>query len=88
MRVLTIDNFNSFTHNLVHYLGLEAEVLVRRSDEVSPEERLKLHLDRIVVSPGPRTPSEAGSSLEVVEKAPEKVLTEAGRALPEGFPEV
>ena len=71
MRVLVIDNYDSFTYNLVQYLGeLEAEVVVRRNDEVSPEELLRLHPDRIVVSPGPCTPNEAGISLEVVEKAP------------------
>ena len=71
MRVLVIDNYDSFTYNLVQYLGeLEAEVVVRRNDEVSPEELLRLHPDRIVVSPGPCTPNEAGVSLEVVEKAP------------------
>ena len=71
MRVLIIDNYDSFTYNLVQYLGeLEAEVLVRRNDEVSPEEVAALHPDRIVVSPGPCTPNEAGVSLEVVEKAP------------------
>jgi anthranilate synthase component II len=74
MRVLVIDNYDSFTYNLVQYLGeLGAEVLVRRNDEVSPEEIPALHPDRIVVSPGPCTPNEAGVSLEVIEKAPEGV---------------
>jgi anthranilate synthase component 2 len=71
MRVLVIDNYDSFTYNLVQYLGeLEAKVVVRRNDEVSPEEIPELHPDRIVVSPGPCTPNEAGISLQVVEKAP------------------
>jgi anthranilate synthase component II len=74
MRVLVIDNYDSFTYNLVQYLGeLGAEVLVRRNDEVSPEEIPALLPDRIVVSPGPCTPNEAGVSLEVIEKAPEGV---------------
>jgi anthranilate synthase component II len=69
MRVLVIDNYDSFTYNLVQYLGeLGAEVLVRRNDEVTPEEVLELHPDRIVVSPGPCTPSEAGVSVELIEK--------------------
>jgi anthranilate synthase/aminodeoxychorismate synthase-like glutamine amidotransferase len=69
MRVLVIDNYDSFTYNLVQYLGeLGAEVLVRRYDEVTPEEVLELHPDRIVVSPGPCTPKEAGVSVEVIEK--------------------
>ncbi len=71
MRVLVIDNYDSFTYNLVQYLGeLGAEVLVRRNDEVSTEEIPALHPDRIVVSPGPCTPNEAGVSLQVIEKAP------------------
>jgi len=69
MRVLVIDNYDSFTYNLVQYLGeLGAEVLVRRNDEVTPEEILELHPDRIVISPGPCTPKEAGVSVEVIEK--------------------
>ena len=70
MRVLVIDNYDSFTYNLVQYLGeLEAEVVVRRNDELSPEEVPALHPDRIVISPGPCTPNEAGISLGVIEKA-------------------
>ncbi|MDQ3507810.1 MAG: aminodeoxychorismate/anthranilate synthase component II [Actinomycetota bacterium] len=69
MRVLIIDNYDSFTYNLVQYLGeLGADVVVRRNDEVSPEDIRALHPDRIVVSPGPCTPNEAGVSVEVVEK--------------------
>lgn len=69
MRVLIIDNYDSFTYNLVQYLGeLGAEVVVRRNDEVSSEDVRALHPDRIVVSPGPCTPNEAGVSVEVVEK--------------------
>ncbi len=74
MRVLVIDNYDSFTYNLVQYLGeLGAEVLVRRNDEVTPEEVLDLHPDRIVVSPGPCTPNEAGVSVELIERTAGKV---------------
>jgi anthranilate synthase component II len=74
MRVLVIDNYDSFTYNLVQYLAeLGAEVLVRRNDEVTPEEVLELHPDRIVVSPGPCTPNEAGVSVELIEKTSERV---------------
>jgi anthranilate synthase component 2 len=74
MRVLVIDNYDSFTYNLVQYLGeLGAEVLVRRNDEVTPGEALELNPDRIVVSPGPCTPKEAGVSLQLIEKTSEKV---------------
>ena len=74
MRVLVLDNYDSFTYNLVQYLGeLGAEVLVRRNDEVTPEEVAELRPDRIVVSPGPCTPTEAGISVELVQKNAEKV---------------
>jgi anthranilate synthase/aminodeoxychorismate synthase-like glutamine amidotransferase len=69
MQVLVIDNYDSFTYNLVQYLGeLGAEVLVRRNDEITPEEVAELRPDRIVVSPGPCTPNEAGVSVELIEK--------------------
>ena len=69
MRVLVLDNYDSFTYNLVQYLGeLGAEVLVRRNDEVTPEEVADLRPDRIVVSPGPCTPNEAGISVELIGK--------------------
>jgi anthranilate synthase component II len=74
MRVLVIDNYDSFTYNLVQYLGeLGSEVLVRRNDEITPEEALALHPDRIVVSPGPCTPSEAGVSVELIEKVSDQI---------------
>ena len=69
MRVLVIDNYDYFTYNLVQYLGeLGAEVLVRRNDEVTPEDVAGLRPDRIVVSPGPCTPKEAGISVELIVK--------------------
>jgi anthranilate synthase component 2 len=69
MRVLIIDNYDSFTYNLVQYLGeLGAEVLVRRNDEVTLGEVCELHPDRIVVSPGPCTPNEAGISVDLIGK--------------------
>ena len=74
MRVLVIDNYDSFTYNLVQYLGeLGAEVVVRRNDEITPEEALQLRPDRIVVSPGPCTPNEAGVSVGLIESVSEKI---------------
>ncbi len=71
---MVIDNYDSFTYNLVQYLGeLGAEVLVRRNDEVTTGEIPALQQDRIVVSPGPCTPNEAGVSLKAIEEAPEGV---------------
>ncbi|HEX8719160.1 MAG TPA: aminodeoxychorismate/anthranilate synthase component II [Pyrinomonadaceae bacterium] len=67
-KVLLIDNYDSFTYNLVQYLGeLGAEVEVRRNDEVTVRE-VEEHVrpDRVVVSPGPGTPDEAGVSLELI----------------------
>lgn len=59
--VFVLDNYDSFTYNLVQYLGeLGADVLVRRNDELTVEEVEALHPDRILLSPGPCTPGEAG----------------------------
>jgi anthranilate synthase component 2 len=67
MRVLVVDNYDSFTYNLVHLLEeLGAEVVVRRSDEASPAEAAALAPDRLVVSPGPGRPQGAGRSLELI----------------------
>ena len=65
--VLVLDNYDSFTYNLVQYLGeLGCEVAVRRNDQVTVEEIEALHPDRIVISPGPCTPQEAGISIDLV----------------------
>ena len=67
---LLLDNYDSFTYNLRHYLGeLGAEVEVRRNDAVSADEALSLGAEGIVISPGPCDPDRAGICLEVVEKA-------------------
>lgn len=65
--ILMIDNYDSFTFNLVQYLGeLGAEVVVKRNDEIDVEEARSLDPSHIVISPGPCTPNEAGISLELV----------------------
>lgn len=65
--LLMIDNYDSFTYNLVQYFGeLGEEVRVFRNDEITPEEVARLKPDRIVVSPGPCTPSEAGVSVPLI----------------------
>ncbi len=65
--VFVLDNYDSFTYNLVQYLGeLGAQVEVRRNDEVTVEEIEAMHPERIVVSPGPCTPQEAGISVELI----------------------
>lgn len=65
--LLVIDNYDSFTYNLVQYFGeLGAEVMVRRNDEITLDEIARLSPERICVSPGPCTPNEAGISCEVI----------------------
>ena len=65
--ILMIDNYDSFTFNIVQYLGeLGADVLVKRNNEISIDEIKTLNPERIVISPGPCTPNEAGVSIEVV----------------------
>jgi anthranilate synthase/aminodeoxychorismate synthase-like glutamine amidotransferase len=71
MRVLVIDNYDSFTYNLVQYLGeLGAEIEVVRNDRATVEDLLVRGYDRVIVSPGPCTPHEAGISLEAVRRFP------------------
>jgi len=68
--LLLIDNYDSFTYNLFHYLGqLGAEVVVKRNDELSAEDALAMRPEAIVLSPGPCTPNEAGICLSLIEKA-------------------
>lgn len=65
--VFVLDNYDSFTYNLVQYLGeLGAEVTVRRNNEVTVQEVERLRPERIVISPGPCTPREAGISMELI----------------------
>jgi anthranilate synthase component II len=74
MNVLVIDNYDSFTYNLVQYLGeLGADIGVVRNDKAAVSELLGLKPDRLVVSPGPCTPKEAGISVEAV-----RAFAEAG----------
>ena len=67
--LLMIDNYDSFTYNLVQYLGeLGEEVVVRRNDEVTLDEIAAMAPERIVISPGPCTPKEAGISVPLIER--------------------
>lgn len=69
MRVLVVDNYDSFTYNLVQYLGeLGAEPIVWRNDRFRLEEVEALDPDRILISPGPCTPFEAGLSVPLVQR--------------------
>jgi len=72
--LLMIDNYDSFTYNIVQYLGeLNAEVKVVRNDEISVDDIAALAPERIVISPGPCTPSEAGISLGTIERYAGKI---------------
>lgn len=72
--LILIDNYDSFTYNLYHYLGeLGAEVTVHRNDAITPEEVLALEPEGIVISPGPCDPDRAGISLDLVKAAAGRV---------------
>jgi anthranilate synthase/aminodeoxychorismate synthase-like glutamine amidotransferase len=82
MKVLVLDNYDSFTYNLVQYLGeLGAEVETVRNDRATASELLAGGYDRCVVSPGPCTPDEAGITLELVRKLPEAGVPTLGVCL-------
>ncbi len=69
-----IDNYDSFTYNLVQYLGeMGHELIVRRNDQITLEEIEELKPDFIMISPGPKSPNEAGISLETIERFAGKV---------------
>jgi len=71
VKVLVIDNYDSFTYNLVQYLGeLGSDMSVVRNDRASVDELLGGGYERCVISPGPCTPDEAGISLEVARRLP------------------
>ncbi|MGZ4290493.1 MAG: glutamine amidotransferase-related protein, partial [Gaiellaceae bacterium] len=64
--ILLIDNYDSFTYNLAHLFGeLGAEVVVRRNDELSPDEAEAFSPTHLVISPGPGRPEDAGASLAI-----------------------
>src|SRR3954453_24207310 len=82
MRVLVVDNYDSFTYNLVQLLGeLGAELHVVRNDRATVDELLGGRWDRVVVSPGPCTPNDAGISLEAVRRFPEAGVPTLGVCL-------
>ncbi len=67
--MLVLDNYDSFTYNLVQYFGeLGAEMVIKRNDEISPDEIAEMKPERICISPGPCTPREAGVSNDVIRR--------------------
>jgi len=76
MRVLVLDNYDSFTYNLVQYFGdLGAEPIVIRNDELSPEQGAGLQPDRLVISPGPGTPDDTGYCVDYIRTMGQEVPT-------------
>jgi anthranilate synthase component 2 len=76
--VFVLDNYDSFTYNLVQYMGeLGAEMVIRRNDELTPAEVEALRPERILISPGPCTPQDAGISIELI-----KHFAKASRRVP------
>jgi anthranilate synthase/aminodeoxychorismate synthase-like glutamine amidotransferase len=74
--ILLIDNYDSFTYNLAHLFGeLGAEVVVRRNDEISPDEAENLSPSHLVVSPGPGRPEEAGQTQDILRRLSVRVPT-------------
>jgi anthranilate synthase/aminodeoxychorismate synthase-like glutamine amidotransferase len=81
-RVLMVDNYDSFTYNLVQYLGeLGAEIHTVRNDAATVDELLEQEWDRAVVSPGPCTPDEAGISVDAMRRLPEAGVPTLGVCL-------
>lgn len=81
-KILLIDNYDSFTYNLRHYLGeLGADVEVVRNDQLTAQEAMAKKADAIVISPGPATPDDAGICLEVIKLAAEAKLPLLGVCL-------
>src|SRR6185312_6927019 len=79
--VFVLDNYDSFTYNLVQYMGeLGAEMVIRRNDELTPAEVEALHPDRILISPGPCTPQDAGISIDLIRHFAQ--INRAGRRVP------
>ncbi len=74
MKILLIDNYDSFTFNLYHYLSsLNTKVDVFRNDEITEKEIVKKKYDRIVISPGPGNPNQSGNCLRIVKKLHNKI---------------
>lgn len=76
MKVLILDNYDSFTYNLAQYIGeLGADPVVYRNDVLSPDEAAALAPDRLVISPGPGTPEDAGYSIDYIKNLSAKIPT-------------
>ena len=73
MKIILIDNYDSFTFNLYHYLSTYSQVDVVRNDKIDSAEIVKKKYDKIVISPGPGNPNQAGNCLKIVKKLHKKI---------------
>ena len=73
MKIILIDNYDSFTFNLYHYLSSYSDVEVFRNDKINYDKILKKKYDKIVISPGPGNPNQAGNCLKIVKKLYKKI---------------
>lgn len=72
--ILMIDNYDSFTYNLVQYIGeINEDIQIHRNDKITVEEILKLNPTHIVISPGPKSPIDAGVSVELIQNCPSHI---------------
>ncbi len=72
--ILLIDNYDSFTYNLYQYMGeINPDIRVVRNDKITAQEVSKLNPDKIVISPGPKTPKEAGNCVDIIKKLSGKI---------------
>ncbi len=72
--VVLVDNYDSFTYNLYQYVGeFDSDIRVYRNDEITGEEILSLNPDRVIISPGPKTPAEAGNCIEIIKTVAGKI---------------
>ena len=74
MKIILIDNYDSFTFNLYHYLSsLNTKVDVIRNDKITPNQILKKNYDKIVISPGPGNPNQSGNCIKIVKSLYKKI---------------
>ncbi|MGN1317483.1 MAG: anthranilate synthase component II [Lachnospirales bacterium] len=72
--IVLVDNYDSFTFNLYQYLGeFDKDIRVFRNDKITPCEILELNPDRVVISPGPKTPEEAGNCIDIIKEVGGKI---------------
>lgn len=72
--IVLIDNYDSFTYNLYQFFGeFETDIRVIRNDKITAEELLEMAPDQVVISPGPKTPNEAGNCLDIIDKVAGKI---------------